>query len=181
MTRGRSGVTGTSANVSADVRQKTLIFVTYSCVIFAISSPLASYPAMEKDVPGFGVSSSFFVLGVATAGTGLGKLLPGYFVARFGARRTYFCAHTNAWTSLWSSVDLQQCWGHRHGQFCIEFHCRPCVAVAQRDGPGPLRYRRARRKGIQTISLASRSSDMVGKAMYGSMFYVGISWRWVAS
>ena len=49
--------------------RKLLIFVTYSCVIFAISSPLASYPAMVKDVPGFGVSSSFFVLGVATAET----------------------------------------------------------------------------------------------------------------
>ena len=69
--------------------RKALIFFTYSCVIFAISSPLTSYPAMEKDVPDFDQSSSFFVLGVATAGTGLGKILPGYLVARFGARRTY--------------------------------------------------------------------------------------------
>ena len=42
--------------------RKALIFTTYACVIFAISSPLASYPAMQKDVPGFDQSSSFFVL-----------------------------------------------------------------------------------------------------------------------
>jgi hypothetical protein len=69
--------------------RKALIFATYTCVIFAISSPLTSYPAMQKEVPGFDQSSSFFVMGVATAGTGFGKILPGYLVARFGARRTY--------------------------------------------------------------------------------------------
>ena len=64
-------------------------------------------------------------------------------------------------------------------QFCIEFTAGPAwpshnEMVRGHFGTAVLG------NGIQTISLASRSSDMVGKVMYGSMLYAGISWRWVA-
>ena len=44
---------------------------------------------MHTDIPTFTSSSSFFVYGIATIGTGCGKLLPGYDVTKFGARQTY--------------------------------------------------------------------------------------------
>ena len=69
--------------------RKLLFFVTYGVVILAATSPLASYAAMHNDIPNFTSSSSFLVYGIATIGTGCGKLLPGYVVARFGARAIY--------------------------------------------------------------------------------------------
>ena len=166
-------------NFEPTFARKALIFTTYACVIFAISSPLTSYPAMQKDVPGFDQSSSFFVIGVATAGTGLGKILPGYLVARFGARKTYLfliltlgllCSTLSICNSVGTIAIVQ---------FFIEFSAGSAwpshnEIVRGHFGSNMLG------KGIQTISLSSRSSDMVGKLMYGSILYVGISWRWVA-
>ena len=158
--------------------RKALIFFTYSCVIFAISSPLTSYPAMEKDVPDFDQSSSFFVLGVATAGTGLGKILPGYLVARFGARRTYLvliltlgflCAVLSVCNSV-GTIALVQ--------LLIEFTAGPAWPSHNELVRGHFGANMVG-KGIQTISISSRSSDMVGKFIYGSILFAGISWRWV--
>ncbi len=159
--------------------RKALIFTTYACVIFAISSPLTSYPAMQKDIPGFDQSSSFFVMGVATAGTGFGKILPGYLVARFGARRTYLililtlgllCGALSICNSVGTIAVVQ---------FFIEFSAGsawPSHNEIVRGHFGATMLG----KGIQTISLSSRSSDMLGKAMYGGILYAEVSWRWVA-
>ena len=158
--------------------RKLLFFVTYGVVILAATSPLASYAAMHNDIPNFTSSSSFLVYGIATIGTGCGKLLPGYVVARFGARAIYLYLIFTIGI-LCMLLSFSQTVMHvAIFEFFIELHAGtawPAHAVMIRGNFGENLIG----EGIQIISLSSRGSDLFGKGLYGTMLYKHISWRYI--
>ena len=158
--------------------RQLLLFVTYGLTILSVSAPPALYPAMQHEMSNFTSGDAATVLGIATVGTGLGKVQAMMTVARFGARRTYLFAQICLATFVFLLSLSNAVWLVALCTFSMEFAAGPswpAHAVIVR-GWWPTEMLPS---AFWVLSLASRGSDMGSKLLYGALLNAGVPWRWL--
>ena len=133
---------------------------------------------MQHELANFTSGDAATVLGIATVGTGLGKIQAMMTVARFGARRTYLFAQIALATFVCLLSLSNAVWLVALCTFSMEFAAGPSwpahAVIVRGWWPTDMLP-----SAFWVLSLASRGSDMGSKLLYGALLNVGVPWRWL--